>query len=258
MCWLVSEHRSGFRIIIRNYDLSIPFLNDKNFSEMAPAQRQPRHEARQARTDVYRQHIVAAAEAVFAERGFAAAKVQDISKLAGLSMGTIYAIFPSKDELLRAILEERGRELLHLARAVADRRVPPREALRMLSEGYIAYFAEHPNFLRMHLRDGTSWVLGPAPGTEGRVRLWKEIHDLQAGIFRRGISQGVFVNEDPGYLAKLYSAMDQVLLADWVGSGMKADQAQLSARFQNLVERVFCRRQQTTDDRRQTTDDRRT
>ena len=47
---------------------------------MGPAKRRPRHEARQARNDVYRQHIVAAAEQVFAERGFDATKVQDISK----------------------------------------------------------------------------------------------------------------------------------------------------------------------------------
>src|SRR5438128_1206027 len=128
---------------------------------MSPAQRRPRHEARQARTDVYRQHILDAAERVFADRGFAAAKVQDISKLAGLSMGTIYAIFPSKEELLTAILDGRGRELLALAHAVAERRLSPRAALHALSEAYIGYFVAHPHFLRMHLREGTSWVLGP-------------------------------------------------------------------------------------------------
>jgi len=53
------------------------------------ARRRPRDEARRARTGVYRSHILEAAEQVFAERGFAAAKLQDISRLAGLSMGTI-------------------------------------------------------------------------------------------------------------------------------------------------------------------------
>ena len=71
-----------------------------------------RDEAREARTDVYRQHILEAAERVFAERGFEAAKVQEISSAAGLSMGTIYAIFPGKTELYAALLEERGQELL--------------------------------------------------------------------------------------------------------------------------------------------------
>src|SRR5215510_9039900 len=91
--------------------------------------RRPRDDARRARTDVYRQHVFEAAERVFAERGFEAAKLQEISRLAGLSMGTIYAIFPSKTELHRAILEERGRELLTLARAVVTTDRPAREAL---------------------------------------------------------------------------------------------------------------------------------
>jgi AcrR family transcriptional regulator len=208
---------------------------------MGPAQRTPRHEARQARTDVYRQHILAAAERVFAERGFEAAKVQEISKLARLSMGTIYAIFPSKDDLFGAILAERGRELLELARGIATQPQPPRAALRALSAAYIGYFLSHPDFLRMHLREGTSWVLGPAPGPDSRVELWQAIHELQADIFRQGIRAGVFVDEDPGYLAKLYSAMDQVLLADWVAGGMTAPREQLVQRLQELVERAFCR-----------------
>jgi AcrR family transcriptional regulator len=209
---------------------------------MAPAKptRKPRHEARQARTGVYRQHIVAAAEEVFAERGFEATKVQDISKRAGLSMGTIYAIFPSKDDLFGAILEDRGGELLQVAREAATQEVPPLEALQALSAAYIAYFLTHPNFLRMHLRDGTSWVVSPGVGGDNRTELWTDIHQLQADIFRRGIRVGAFVEEEPGYLAKLFSAMDQVVLADWVANGMRASREQLVERLHGLVERAFC------------------
>src|SRR5262245_40013679 len=121
--------------------------------------RKPRDEARQARTDVYRQHIFTAAERVFADRGFEVAKVQDISAAAGLSMGTIYAIFPGKTELFRAILEERGQELLELVRQVAGRNGSPIDALHGLIALYVDYFLAHPDFLRMHLRAGTSWAL---------------------------------------------------------------------------------------------------
>ena len=208
---------------------------------MAPVRRKPRHEARQARTDVYRQHILAAAERVFAEHGFETAKVQDISKVVGLSMGTIYAVFPSKEDLFRALLDARGRELLGLARDVVARQAPPLETLRALSAAYVDYFVVHPDFLRMHLREGTSWVLTPSAGGNGRAQLWRDIHALQADIFRRGVAQGVFVDEDPGFLAKLYSAMDQVVLSDWVTTGMKANRDELVRRLQALIERAFCR-----------------
>ena len=203
--------------------------------------RKPRDEARKARNDVYRQHVFEAAERVFAERGFEVAKVQEISALAGLSMGTIYAIFPSKAELFRAILEERGRELLTLARDVAARKTPPRQQLDALIEVYVDYFVRHPSFLRMHLRSGTSWVLSPSPGSDAQVQHWQDFHSLQADIFRRGVAAGVFVDEDPAYLAKQFSAMDQVLLADWVAGGMKATRQQLVARLQTQVERAFYR-----------------
>src|SRR5215813_12459311 len=202
--------------------------------------RTPRDEARRARTDVYRQHVFEAAERVFAERGFEAAKLQEISRLAGLSMGTIYAIFPSKADLYRAILEERGQELLTLARAVVTTDRPAREALDALIELYIGYFASHPGFLRMHLRAGSSWALTPS-GTAAQVKHWEDVHALQADIFRRGIAEGVFVDEDPGYLARLFSALDQVLLADWVATGMKADRQELVARLRAQVERTFVR-----------------
>lgn len=205
------------------------------------ANRTLQDKARRARNDLYREHILDAAEQVFAERGFESAKLQDISGLAGVSMGTIYAIFPGKEELFRAILDERGQQLLQVARAGAQSHTDPRIALERLIDAYIDYFIAHPNFLRMHLRLGTSWVLGPAIGSAGQVQLWSEIHTLQADLMRRGIKAGVFVDEDPAFLAKIFSALDQVLLADWVAGGMKADRQHLIDRMRALVGRVIAR-----------------
>jgi AcrR family transcriptional regulator len=205
------------------------------------AKEKPRDQARRARTGVYRRHILEAAERVFAERGFEAAKLQEISKGAGVSMGTIYAIFPGKEELFRVLLEERGAEIMELARAVfADGR-PPFDTLDALVRAYVGYFVDHPSFLRMHLRLGTSWVLGPASSAAGQVQLWQDIHELQADLFRRGIEAGLFVDEDPAFLAKIFSAMDQVLLSDWVAGGMKATREDLARRLLRLVERAFVR-----------------
>jgi AcrR family transcriptional regulator len=203
--------------------------------------RRPRDEARRARTDVYRQHILEAAERVFAERGFEAAKLQEIGRVAGLSMGTIYAIFPGKQELYGAILAARGEELHRLAREASARDLPPRAALDALIELYIGWFLAHPDFLRMHLRSGASWALGPVAPTQGQIAHWEDIHRLQAEIFRRGIAAGEFVEEDPSYLARLFSVMDQVLLAEWVAGGMKPERERLVSRLRAQVTRAFAR-----------------
>ena len=205
------------------------------------ANRKLQDKARQARTDLYREHVLDAAEEIFAARGFESAKLQEISRRAGVSMGTIYAVFPGKEDLFRGILDRCGQEMLQVARAGAHGDPDPRIALDRLIEAYIDYFIAHPSFLRMHLRLGTSWVLGPAMGSPGQVQLWAEIHALQAELMRRGIAAGTFVDEDPEFLAKIFSALDQVLLADWVAGGMKADRDELVARLRRLVDRVVLR-----------------
>jgi len=203
-------------------------------------ERKPREEARRARNDVYRAHILEVAEEVFADRGFENAKLQEISERAKLSMGTIYAIFPSKEDLFKAILDDKGAELLHLVREVTAREQPPLAQLHALIEAYIDYFVAHPGFLRMHLRAGTSWVVSPDPNTESRALVWREVHALQAEIFRRGIATGVFVDDDPALLARLFSAMDQVLLADWVAGGLVDSRDGLVAKLKAIVARSFC------------------
>jgi AcrR family transcriptional regulator len=207
---------------------------------MVHSVRKPREEARRARDEVYRQHVLEAAEQVFAVRGFEAAKLQEISAKVGLSMGTIYSVFPGKQELFEALVQMRGEELLTVARAAATRGRPPLDALVALGEAYVDYFIAHPDFLRMQVGASVSWAIGPG-STPTRMQFWREIHDLQAAIFRDGVARGVFVDEDPAFLAKLFSAIDEVLLADWVATGMTADRATLVRRLRTLVVRSFCR-----------------
>jgi AcrR family transcriptional regulator len=50
--------------------------------------------------------IVAAALAVFAEKGFAAARLEEIARRAGVSKGAIYLYFPTKEDVFRAVVEQ--------------------------------------------------------------------------------------------------------------------------------------------------------
>lgn len=198
--------------------------------------------ARRARHLLYRQHILDAAERVFAESGFEAARLQHISRRAGLSMGTIYGVFPGKTEIRDALLEERGREILERARQAVVGESDAAAALDALIDTYVRYFVERPHFLRMHLRLGTSWVISPTNGAQRRAAIWREIHALQAEVFRRGIDAGIFVEEDPEFLAKVFSAMDQVLLSDWEARGMSDGPERLIERLRALARRAFRRR----------------
>ena len=61
--------------------------------------------------------ILAAALASFAERGFAATRLEDVAARAGISKGTLYLYFKSKEELFEAVV--RARLLPNLERVEA-------------------------------------------------------------------------------------------------------------------------------------------
>lgn len=62
-------------------------------------------------TETYHK-LITAAVACFAEKGFSATSVREISTRAGISQGAMYTYFKSKDELIRAIvLEEQNSAL---------------------------------------------------------------------------------------------------------------------------------------------------
>jgi AcrR family transcriptional regulator len=66
-----------------------------------------------------RAQILAGAYRVFLDMGFDAASMNDITRAAGVSKGTIYVYFKSKDELFEALLEqESARQLSDLAGAL--------------------------------------------------------------------------------------------------------------------------------------------
>lgn len=60
----------------------------------------------QKREDLRREQILGAAIKVFSEKGFHPAKMQEVANAAGVSNGTVYNYFRSKDEVLLALLAQ--------------------------------------------------------------------------------------------------------------------------------------------------------
>src|SRR5213592_4776503 len=52
------------------------------------------------------EEIISAALEVFADRGFAATKLEDVARRAGVTKGTIYLYFENKEALFKALVRE--------------------------------------------------------------------------------------------------------------------------------------------------------
>ena len=71
-----------------------------------PAKRARRKEARPG-------ELLEAALALFVEKGFAATRVEEVAARAGVSKGTLFLYFPSKEELFKAVVRENASRHLH-------------------------------------------------------------------------------------------------------------------------------------------------
>ena len=60
---------------------------------------------RQRRKEARPLELIDAALGLFVERGFAATRSEDVAARAGVSKGTMYLYYPSKEELLKAVIE---------------------------------------------------------------------------------------------------------------------------------------------------------
>jgi AcrR family transcriptional regulator len=206
----------------------------------APRRKSASQDAREA---LYRRLVVDAAEARFAAKGVDATRMEEIAEAAGLSLGTVYAVFRGKPAIVDALHESRLRELLRRSAEAARGLEEPLEMLIAGVRAYVEYFLAHPDYLRIHLGEGTSWGL-PVRGRSPRAAAWEEGHAMQERLFRRGIEAGVFHPDDPGRLARTLVAMQQVRLADWLAGGMREDPEEIVSGMVLQLRRSFCARPQ--------------
>ena len=194
-----------------------------------------------ARRELHRSLVLEAAERVFAREGYDGTRMQDVANEAGLALATVYATIPSKEEIYSAIHERRGRALLESAAGAATGATSAMDALVRGVDAYVGFLADHPDYLRIHLKESQPWALDPKFTCAEQRRQWREGLELTVSVFRAGIAEGSIRDGDPELFAKLMIAAHQVFLAHWVEGGMKEPQPALVSRMRELVTRSFAR-----------------
>lgn len=204
------------------------------------AERRAKRRVRAAKQALYRGLILSAAERVFALRGYDDAKMEEIARETGLSLQTVYGVFAGKAEIYRAIHEAGDAELLRRAAASVRGVDDPWQALLSGVRAYALYFLEHPDFLRMQLREGLAWGSeSVAAGSRERSHAWRSGVEMLTTAFARCIERGLFVQRDPRLLARMMVAMQQVELAHWLEGGMREPKAAVLAEIEAQLERSF-------------------
>jgi len=100
-----------------------------------------------------RLQLLAAAERLFAERGFLAVRLEDIGAAAGVSGPAIYRHFPNKESLLVELLVGISTRLLAGAREARARSADAAAALDDLIDFHLDFALGEPDLIRIQDRD---------------------------------------------------------------------------------------------------------
>jgi len=147
--------------------------------------------------------ILDAAMQVFAEKGYAAARMEDIAARAGVTKGTIYLYFASKEEVFKSLAREHvGETLTQAVQLAAQYQGTVRDFLTImltnmaekLQRGQIAIFPKI--------------IIGESGNFPELARFWRdEVIDkalgMMAGIIAKGVARGELRDLPPEMVTRL-------------------------------------------------------
>jgi AcrR family transcriptional regulator len=175
-------------------------MSESNLSSAASPRWQRRPEARP-------DEILDAAFSVFGESGFARAKIEDVARRAGVSKGTVYCYFDSKESLFREMV--RAKVVASLAEAEAFVRTFEGTARGLLSELIRRMYGRVRREQMMQL---ARVVQGELPHFPELARFYFDEVILRARrlieqVLERGVATGEFRPSATGFAARGLSSM---------------------------------------------------
>jgi AcrR family transcriptional regulator len=196
----------------------------------------PRRKARELAQRKF--EILAAAERLFARKGFFKTSMAAIAQEAEFSVGSLYQFFPSKDAVYVALMEDKFAEYLTLVLREVAAAKTALDQLDALIATKFGFFEKHRNFFRIYV---TEWGVGECSvkGALGeRISgLREEYLALLTKTMVSGIRRRAFKKLDAKEMAQLFDGMMNAIIHQWIAS---AGEESLAAKS-STVRDVFLR-----------------
>ena len=160
------------------------------------------NESRPSRPDGkrVRRNIIDAARALFAEKGYSGAKVEEIVVRARTTKPMIYYYFGSKERLFAAVLEDVYAGMRKIEGSLQLAELPALEAMRKVIEVTFDYHAKNPEWVRL-VSIANIHYAKHILASETIASKNSAIIELMGSLLRRGIKEGVFRKDvDPVHI----------------------------------------------------------
>ena len=152
------------------------------------------------------EEIIEAALAIFTERGFTAARLDEIAARAGVTKGTIYLYFKDKEALLRAVLAANVLPNIEMLEAAIDRTEGPVvEIMRKVMATAAAAMIQSPigRLPKLMISEAANF---PQLAKEFHDQLLSRIFGIHRKLLKRGIAAGEFRKVDVEATARVIQA----------------------------------------------------
>lgn len=153
--------------------------------------------------------ILACSLNLFVSRGYAATRIADIASEAGISPGLLYHYFPSKDDILVALLEESLPRMEAAARALEAMEKPVADKLRLALDALIEGIHARSETGKTHLLIAQVSASDVLPDS-ARAILEKHArvpYEIMERIFARGQAEGCVRAGDARQMAMIFWAL---------------------------------------------------
>ena len=142
---------------------------------------------RKSQKEATRQRVLDAARELFEAKGFEAATVRDIARMAGVSVGSVFTTFASKGDILSQVMADRLDALYaELDRLAPHLRGSTPDRLRSIFAIHYAFETRRTRLFLAHIAAAYNWTLSPTSRPYGRnPRLRAVVREcLSDGIVR--------------------------------------------------------------------------
>ncbi len=186
---------------------------------------------------IHQQEIFAAAEGLFANKGFELTTMDDIAKASEFAKGTLYTFFKSKDDLFLALISAKLNAMCAALKAVIASPLKTHEKLKELVAMQLKFFAEDRQFLSILTSETSRLTLGlhDEKWRELRKR-YNEHRDVFTRFFEEDRKKGVFSAYEPAILSRALSGIINAFSFQWVFEDIdKKDAPKLTDHVDTIV-----------------------
>ena len=171
--------------------------------------------------DERKEQILHIAAVVFASKGIASTKIEDLAEAAGVSQGLLYRYFANKEGVFAELLERAAQGAVKLAQAALNYPGTPWERLRWMTEQFLQGMSQEPTYYQL---------ISQALALSGRTHeILHEMEDMREALHQlvvEGQAVGQVSERDPDQLVLLYFCCLYGLAA-----GMALSSNELTAHF---------------------------